>query len=200
METLRMLLLTVLAGAMLPSCAENRGGSPAATTGPTTRGVVSGVSDDWGILGVVRTKFPGVRQLSTTGLELELTGGKKVVLLDVRKREEFDVSHLPGAVHIPPGLSGEQMAAKLAALGVGKNDAIVAYCSVGYRSSSCAKKLNQVGFTDVANLEGSIFRWANEGRTVVKTVEGKEVQASEVHPFDPTWGKLLRSDMHPAGK
>lgn len=39
---------------------------------------------------------------------------------------------------------------------------IVVYCSVSYRSSILARRLQDMGFTNVYNLEGSIFKWANE--------------------------------------
>lgn len=184
---------------------------PAATTQPVapkeshvspTTAPTPAVNQNWEILTVVRNKFPDVRQLSTQQLAAWQADASKPqpVLLDVRKREEFDVSHLPGAIHIDPGASPEELAAKLTALGIAKGQPIVAYCSVGYRSSACAKKLGEVGFTDVVNLEGSIFRWANEGRTVVRTDGTTEVPTHEVHPFDAKWGKLLSSDFHPPGK
>jgi hypothetical protein len=44
----------------------------------------------------------------------------------------------------------------------------------------------------VQNLEGSIFRWANEGRPVY--ADG--MQVDRVHPFDDSWGKLLKEDLH----
>jgi hypothetical protein len=64
----------------------------------------------------------------------------------------------------------------------------VAYCSVGYRSARLVAQLRQAGYTQVYNLEGSIFRWANEGQSLVS--QGQLVAV--VHPFNPTWGLLLR--------
>jgi len=69
---------------------------------------------------------------------------------------------------------------------------IVAYCSVGYRSSELVQKLRERGFTNIRNLEGSIFEWANGGRSVERDGRGVE----EVHPFDEQWGKLLRQELH----
>jgi hypothetical protein len=54
-----------------------------------------------------------------------------------------------------------------------------------------AERLQKAGFTRVRNLEGSIFEWANEGRPLVR--EGKKV--TTVHPYDTTWGRLLRDDV-----
>jgi hypothetical protein len=69
---------------------------------------------------------------------------------------------------------------------------IVVYCSVGYRSSVLARKLQDMGVTRVYNLEGSIFKWANEERPLVRN--GDTVQ--KVHPYDAYWGKLLETKYH----
>ena len=37
------------------------------------------------------------------------------------------------------------------------------------------------------NMEGSIFKWANEGRPVYR--DGERVE--KVHPYNETWGRLL---------
>ena len=47
------------------------------------------------------------------------------------------------------------------------------------------------GYTEVYNLEGSIFAWANEGRPVYR---GKE-RVQVVHPYDKIWGRLLKKSL-----
>jgi rhodanese-related sulfurtransferase len=69
---------------------------------------------------------------------------------------------------------------------------IVVYCSVGYRSSILAGKLQDMGFKEVYNLEESIFKWANEGRPLV---QGK-VTVRKVHPYDTRWESLLEKKYH----
>ena len=46
---------------------------------------------------------------------------------------------------------------------------------------------------NVFNLEGSLFKWANEGRPVYRGSE----RVQEVHPFDEDWGELLDESLHP---
>lgn len=70
---------------------------------------------------------------------------------------------------------------------------IVVYCSVGYRSSRLARQLRTRGVKNVFNLEGSLFKWANEGRPVYRGSE----RVQEVHPFDEDWGELLDESLHP---
>ncbi len=136
----------------------------------------------------IRTTFPEVEQLSTMDLSriLESSAEGTILLLDTRRESEFAVSHLEGAVRLDPDTNDDDLA-KIA----DRKGAVVTYCSVGYRSSGIARRLLRAGCQDVRNLEGSIFKWANEGRTVVR--DGKEVR--EVHPYNEHWGNLLRAEL-----
>jgi len=70
---------------------------------------------------------------------------------------------------------------------------VVCYCSVGYRSSTVVKRLQQEarehGVT-LYNVEGGIFQWACEGREMVDQ-SGQKVEV--VHPYSSFWGNLLPS-------
>lgn len=148
-------------------------------------------SKDWSeVKEWVRSEFPEVSHVSVEELAraLESKDGRPI-LLDVREKEEHAVSHLPGAVRVPPGSGGEGVEALA---GVPRDAPIVAYCSVGYRSSQLAAALRARGFTNVRNLEGSIFEWANRGMPVERN--GTEVD--EVHPYDDDWGRLLNPELH----
>lgn len=103
-------------------------------------------------------------------------------LIDTRTKEEYAVSHLPGAVWAE---SPTEIRKALA--DVPSDRIVVLYCSVGVRSSKAAAELLRGSRGNVFNLRGSIFQWANEGRGVVR--EGKPV--SVVHPYDRNWGVLL---------
>jgi rhodanese-related sulfurtransferase len=107
------------------------------------------------------------------------------LLLDVRRADEFAVSRIAGARNVPVG---DGFAARVRALGIDTNRPVMLYCSVGYRSSQAAQALQEAGFPDVANLEGSLFAWANSGRPLA----GPSGSASHVHPYDREWGELLR--------
>lgn len=134
----------------------------------------------------VRARFPEVRQVSVEELERQLAGPQPPVLLDAREPAELEVSHLPGA-----RLATDLPRALDALRGVERDQPIVVYCSVGHRSSKLAEELAAAGYTAVANLEGSIFAWANSGRPVYR---GGEV-VGQVHPYDSTWGRLLEPDL-----
>ena len=136
----------------------------------------------------LRHRFPKVEWISTQALAEWLEDKKRQppVLLDVRTPAEWEVSHLPGARRVDPKTNGENTTAGLA-----KETPIVTYCAVGYRSGEMATQLQAAGFTNVRNLEGSIFQWANEHRPLVR----EEERVTTVHPYDRLWGRLLSDDM-----
>ena len=131
----------------------------------------------------MRSEFPDVEQVSAEDLRKRLDSGREPpVVLDVRTANEYEVSHLRGAIRVDPDGDLPQFLR-----GLDHDAPVVAYCSVGYRSSRLVERLKNEGFTHAQNLEGSIFEWANKGYPVER--DGKPVR--EVHPFDPKWGKLL---------
>ena len=140
------------------------------------------------VLEDIRARYPEVQQLSTDSLASWLDAGdkKQPILLDIREENEYAVSHLAGARHLPPDATDFSLLD-----GVPRDTPLVLYCSVGYRSSKMAQQLQEMGFTDVSNLEGSIFTWANEGRPVIH--EGEPVHA--VHPYNKVWGMLLKKEL-----
>lgn len=137
----------------------------------------------WGLVNSkIHREFPDVPRIQTSELADLLNNSKeqKPLLLDVRTKAEFDVSHFAGATRVEPG-------ADVTKLALPKDKPIVTYCSVGYRSAAMAKKLRDAGYTHVTNLEGSIFRWANENRPLVH--DGQPTD--KVHPYNGLWGMLV---------
>ena len=133
----------------------------------------------------IRHDFPGVKRISTTELAGWLSDKTRPapLLLDVRTKAEFAVSHLQNAEQIDP-------AAPASIISQPHDRPIVTYCSVGYRSGEFAQRLQAAGFNKVLNLEGSIFRWANEGRPLFRG----ERRVTKVHPYNRVWGLLVRKE------
>ena len=134
---------------------------------------------------LIAVRFPSAKQISTTDFAAWLIDVKRVdkpFVIDVREADECAVSQLAGSTHV-----GNLSEAKTALKGRAVAAAVVVYCSVGYRSSALAVQLQEAGYTNVQNLDGSIFQWANEGRLVFKG----NLQVTKVHPYNATWGDLL---------
>ena len=145
-------------------------------------------SIDWFLLEQsLRYRFPKVNWITTAQLASWLDDKTRPppILLDVRTRDEWEVSHLPGARWADPNESVEN-----ASSGIAKETPIVTYCAVGSRSAVLATKLRAAGFAEVRNLEGSIFEWANEHRPLMR--DDKPV--TTVHPYNTLWNRLLVED------
>ncbi len=106
-----------------------------------------------------------------------------VVLLDARPQSEFDVSHIKGAKRI-----GFRDIDEAALEGIDKDEQIVVYCSIGYRSEKVGEDLRKMGFKNVYNLYGSIFEWVNQGNEVV---DKDEKTTGKVHTYNKRWSKWV---------
>ena len=137
---------------------------------------------------LVRERFPDVTHISTTDLDrrLMLPLPDRPLLLDARSPQEYAISQIKDAL---PAFT-EAMALKALA-GGDKARPVVVYCSVGYRSAELARKLIARGYSNVANLEGSLFAWANEGRPIYAGTR----PAERVHPYNAQWGVLLKPEL-----
>lgn len=114
---------------------------------------------------------------SITTLEFAKLDSSRWLILDVRAPEEFAVSHLNGALNIAP----EQLLTISQEHPV--RDGVLIYCSAGVRSGRAVQSLARHGITDVLNLIGGLFDWANQGLPMV---------GHQVHPFSSKWQDLLK--------
>lgn len=135
---------------------------------------------------MIRFKFPNVEGITSKELALLLldSGKPRPLVLDARSQTEYAVSHIETATQIDP------LTPHLAVLStVPKDNPIVVYCAVGYRSAKLAQQLNEAGMKCIYNLSGGIFQWANEGRFMFRDEHPTQL----VHPYNAIWGKLLKS-------
>jgi rhodanese-related sulfurtransferase len=167
------------------------------------------------IAGSVRRWFPSIRHMPAIELAARLaavhagaggahsTSGAQLLLLDVREPAEFSVSHIPGAVNVCPSPHTSHDAVRAivsSAMAQSDTSEVVCYCSVGVRSSQLALAISTVepSWTHrIHNLDGSIFRWANQGRQLV---DNAGQPTATVHPYSSLWGRLVRPDLHSWGQ
>ena len=109
----------------------------------------------------------------------------RVVILDTREQEEFEISHLTGAKLI--GFNHFSMD-KISEEIRDKDTPIVVYCSLGIRSEEIGEKLEKAGYTNIKNLYGGIFEWKNKEFPIVNK---DEVKTDSVHTFSKLWSKWL---------
>ena len=122
----------------------------------------------------LRWKFDDIHHITTAELAAQMKSENPPAILDIREAEEYETSHLPNARHLLPESSDAQIQKLLS--GIPANRPIVVYCSVGYRSSTMARRLKALGRVNVSNLEGSIFAWAADGHSL-------ELK-NKIHPYN----------------
>ena len=106
-------------------------------------------------------------------------------LLDAREIEEYNVSHIKGAIYVGyKDFKIEDVEKEIKS----KNDKIVVYCSLGVRSEDIAEKLKRAGYTNVYNLFGGIFEWKNNDYDVYNS---NNKITENVHAFSKEWSKWL---------
>lgn len=138
-------------------------------------------------------QFSDVSHISTEDLANSLA--EDIIIFDVRKRPEYDVSHMSGAIHVDPNISETDFVSKYGDLTRGKT--AVFYCSVGVRSSILADKVQAVlaeeGSPAVYNLEGGLFKWHNESRLLetVSIQTSLKQTTPYVHPYNRRWGRMV---------
>jgi len=109
----------------------------------------------------------GVPEISVEETHHILEKGDRIVLLDVREKEEIALGYINGAVFIPKGLLEEKAQALLPEKGV----PIIAYCAAGVRSLSAAKTLKGMGYTQVFSMAKGFNGWKAAGYEVVSDSE-----------------------------
>ena len=79
------------------------------------------------------------------------------IIVDVRRQDEYDAGHIPGAVLVPNEIIGTEQPEQLP----DKNQVLLVYCRSGRRSKEAAQKLADMGYTNVYEF-GGIIDWTGE--------------------------------------
>ena len=109
------------------------------------------------------------------------------VVVDVRRQDEFDAGHIPGAILIPNETITDARPEQLPDF----DQVILIYCRSGNRSKQAAQKLFDMGYTNVYEF-GGINTWTGE------LVTGGEPAVLSFDSFDgggPEYRVVLASDL-----
>ena len=79
------------------------------------------------------------------------------IIIDVRRQDEYDEGHIPGAVLIPNESITDKQPEELPKL----DQIILVYCRSGRRSKEASQKLSDIGYTNVYEF-GGINTWTGE--------------------------------------
>ena len=103
------------------------------------------------------------------------------LLIDVRTKQEQDISRIPNSINIKNFEKNKQLY---------KNKTTIFYCTIGYRSALRTKLYHKLGYKS-KNLRGSILAWTWEDLPL----ENSHGQTKQVHVYDKKWD-LLPSEYH----
>ena len=88
----------------------------------------------------------------------EMMDIQEIVVLDVRKQDEYDRGHIPNAVLLPVGTIDEDSAAEVIPE---KDPTVLVYCRSGNRSKTASFALAELGYTNIYEF-GGINTWPYE--------------------------------------
>ncbi|XKM12529.1 rhodanese-like domain-containing protein [Orbaceae bacterium ac157xtp] len=86
------------------------------------------------------------------------------LLIDVREDSEWQVDHLPHAIHLGKGVIERDIETQVP----DKTTTMILYCGGGYRSVLAAENLQKMGYTNVISMDGGYRGWKEAGYPLVK--------------------------------
>ncbi|HJU64333.1 MAG TPA: rhodanese-like domain-containing protein [Gemmatimonadaceae bacterium] len=85
----------------------------------------------------------------------------EAMFLDVREPNEWNLFHIPGAIHVPLGEVAQRVKDAVPA-----DRPIIVYCARGNRSALAADTMRQLGYGDVSSMASGIRGWVDAGGDV----------------------------------
>lgn len=109
-----------------------------------------------------------IENLDVDAVEAELARGD-AVLVDIREAEELVANGaIAGSVHLPRGMLEfyADPASPYHREPLDPSKRVILHCASGGRSALAAATLRQMGYEDVAHLDGGINAWKEAGKPV----------------------------------
>jgi len=88
--------------------------------------------------------------------------GEAFILIDVREPDEYQKGHIPGSTNVPRGVLEMTVEEHIQ----DPQKQIILHCMGGGRSAVAAQSLRQMGYQNVASMEGGFRAWAQSGYPV----------------------------------
>ena len=103
-----------------------------------------------------RTRKKPVSRLTPAEAKQKMES-EQVIVIDVRRPDEFAQGHIPNAINLPNETIAHMALSKLK-----EEDAVLlVYCRSGHRSAQAANKLVQLGYKHVYDF-GGLLQWPYE--------------------------------------
>ena len=113
---------------------------------------------------MVKEAKAAIKEVSIADVKNMVDTKEKVIILDVRDKNELEDGKIQGAMNISRGMlefkSGMQLPDKTAR--------IVVYCGLDLRSPLATKTLNDLGYANAVNMTGGLKAWKAAGYPLEK--------------------------------
>ena len=93
-----------------------------------------------------------IREVNYDTLMLMLRNNSSILLIDVRRPQEYAENRINSAINIPEYEINSKIIRKIP----NKNTPIILYCQSGIRSTKSYKNLEKLGYTNLYNLKGGL--------------------------------------------
>ena len=100
-----------------------------------------------------------ITQVTPEEVRDALARGEDLALIDVREPNEWNLGHLPGAMHIPRGV----LESGIERHQVPRERRVVLYCASGNRSALAVESLQAMGYATVASMSTGFRGWCEMG-------------------------------------
>ena len=105
-------------------------------------------------------EHPAVKNLTVEEVKAGMEADK-IVLVDVREPNEYEINRIPGSVLIPKGefLNGHALGELP---GVDSGQQVVLYCKTGVRSAEALAVIKGAGYADAIHVGGGVSAWVDQ--------------------------------------
>jgi rhodanese-related sulfurtransferase len=105
-----------------------------------------------------------IKEISVYDVKSMIDRKEKMILLDVRDKNEFEDGSIPGAINVSRGM----LEFKVALIIPDKNAKIIVFCSLDLRGPLATRTLNEMGYMNAMNMRGGLKTWKEAGYAIAK--------------------------------
>ena len=113
---------------------------------------------------LVKDAKASIKEVSIDDVKKMIDSREKIIILDVRDKDEFETGYIPGAINLSRGM----LEFKISTLIPDKNAAIIVYCGIDLRGPLATKTLNEFGYKNAVNINGGLKAWKAAGYPIAK--------------------------------
>ncbi len=109
-----------------------------------------------------------IENLNPDAVEAEVASGGAIIV-DIREAEELgDAGRIPGSVHVPRGMLEfrADTTSPYHQPPLDPSARVILHCASGGRSALAAATLKDMGYENVAHLDGGVNAWKEAGKAV----------------------------------